>query len=91
MKNITLLLLAVLILAGCSTKRETIGAADEIMIVVSEEHKDAINSALSEIFNDTLYTPKPEPVYKFVNADPIGFNELKRHSNLRILKKKTGC
>lgn len=84
MKNITLFLLTILLLVNCSTKREAIGAADEIMIVVSEEHKDAINSALTQIFNDTLYTPKPEPVYKFVNADPMGFNELKRHSNLVI-------
>jgi len=84
MKNITLLLLTLILLGSCSTKRETVGAADEIMIIVSEEHRDEINNAIASIFNDTLYTPKPEPVYKFVNADPLGFRDLKRRSNLVI-------
>lgn len=84
MKNYIVYILLSLLIISCSTKREAIGAADELMIIVSEEHQEAINSALAEIFNDTLYTPKPEPLYKFVNADPIGFDELKRHSNLVV-------
>jgi len=84
MKKYQIIILSLLVLIGCDTKRQAIGAADELLIIVSEEHKDAINSALAEIFTDTLYAPKPEPIYKFINADPLGFDELKRHSNLVI-------
>lgn len=84
MKKYILFLISSLLVISCGTKRQAIGAADELMIVVSSEHQNEINSALAEIFNDTLYTPKPEPIYKFVNADPHGFEELKRQSNLVV-------
>lgn len=84
MKKAFLFIITIFIIISCGTKRETIGAADEIMIVVSEEHLSSINDALAEIFTDTMYTPQPEPIYKFINAYPEGFNELKRQSNLVI-------
>ncbi len=84
MKKYIIILFLMGLVISCSTKRETIGAADEIMIVVSEEHSESINNALAEIFTDTIYTPQPEPLYKFINADPAGFNDLKRQSNLVV-------
>jgi len=84
MKKYIIFIISTLLVISCGTKRQAIGAADELMIVVSNEHQDQINSALAEIFDDTLYTPKPEPIYKFVNADPLGFEELKRQSNLVV-------
>ena len=84
MKNIVLLIVTVLLLSNCSTKREAIGAADEIMVVVSKDDRSSINNILVQIFSDTLFTPKPEPIYKLNYVDPAGFNELKRHSNLII-------
>lgn len=84
MKKYIIIIISVLLIIGCSTKREAVGAADELMIIVSEEHQNDINEALAEVFTDTLYTPSPEPVYKFINADPMGFNELKRQANLVV-------
>jgi len=84
MKNIILLIVVILLIANCSTKREAIGAADEIIVVVSKDDRNSINNVLAQIFSDTLYTPKPEPIYKLIYVDPAGFRGLKRHSNLII-------
>jgi len=84
MKRYIYFLVITIILISCSTKREAIGAADEIIVVVSKEDRDSVNIILSQIFSDTLYTPQPEPIYKLIYAEPKGFNELKRHSNLII-------
>jgi len=73
-----------LLFVSCSTKREAIGAADEIIVVVSNHDRGSINNVLSQIFTDTLYTPQPEPIYKLKYADPDGFDGLKRQSNLII-------
>lgn len=77
------IVLAILVIS-CSTKREAIGAADEIIVIVSKEDRSSINNALAQIFTDTLFTPQPEPVYKLKYADPVGFNELKRQTNVII-------
>jgi predicted DCC family thiol-disulfide oxidoreductase YuxK len=84
MKHYIVLLSIVLLIVSCSTKREAIGAADEIVVVVSEEDIDSINNTLAQIFSDTIFTPQPEPIYKLNYADPAGFKELKRQSNLII-------
>jgi hypothetical protein len=63
-------------------KREAIGSADEITVVVDQEHQEIIADVLKSVFNDTVFTPQPEPVYKFVFVDPSAFNTLKRQTNL---------
>lgn len=84
MKNYIYFVVTVLLIVSCSTKREAIGAADEIVVIVSKEHRNSINNTLSQIFSDTLFTPQPEPLYKLNYADPVGFNELKRQTNLIV-------
>ena len=82
-KNLFLITLAA-ILVQCDTKREAIGAANEITVIVDNIDQEAIINILSEIFTDTMYTPVPEPLYNLNVANPGGFNELKRHTNLII-------
>ena len=84
MKHYIYIMLIGLLILSCSTKRKTIGAADEIIVVTSNEDRDSIISVLSHLFTDTLFTPQPEPIYKLKYTDPTGFNELKRQSNLII-------
>lgn len=84
MKHYIYFVVIALLLVSCSTKREAIGAADEIVVIVSKEHRSSINNVLAQIFLDTLFTPQPEPIYKLNYADPVGFKELKRQSNLII-------
>ncbi|MFC1566079.1 hypothetical protein ACFL4B_03975, partial [Candidatus Neomarinimicrobiota bacterium] len=84
MKHYIYFIVIVLLAVSCSTKREAVGAVDEIVVIVSNEDRSSIKSALAKIFSDTLFTPQPEPVYKLKYADPSGFNELKRQTNLII-------
>ncbi len=84
MKHYIYFIIIVLLIISCSTKREAIGAADEIIVIVSKEDRNSINDALAQIFSDTLFTPQPEPTYKLNYAGPNGFNELKRQTNLII-------
>ncbi len=69
---------------SCELKRVSIGADNELMVVTSVKDKKSINLFLSKIFNDTLYTPQPEPVYKIKYSEPKNFKNLKQHSNLVI-------
>jgi hypothetical protein len=78
MKHYIHIIVIGLLFVSCSTKREAVGAADEIVVIVSNEDR------LSKIFTDTLFTPQPEPIYKLKYADPIGFKELKRQTNLIV-------
>jgi hypothetical protein len=69
---------------GCEMKREAIGADDEIVVLAASEDRDDLRPVLEKIFNDTIYTPQPEPVYKLKFVDPAGFPDLRRQTNLVI-------
>ena len=84
MKHYIYFIVTALLIISCGTKQEAIGAADEIIVIVSKEDKSNITDVLEQIFSDTLFTPQPEPIYKLNYADPIGFNKLKRQTNLII-------
>ena len=69
MKNLIIRYLPVLIiiLYGCElSKPRAEGADNELVLVSSFDDRDDIKSILSIIFDDTLYTPQPEPYYKTI-------------------------
>ena len=74
-----------LLFYSCDTRRNAIGADNELMVLASDKHKGIAVSFLQKIFNDTIFTPQPEPVYKIKFAKPVNFSKLKRHSNLIIV------
>ena len=74
-----------LLFYSCDTRRSSIGADNELMVFASDKHKSIAESFLQKIFNDTIFTPQPEPVYKIKFAKPEKFSKLKRQSNLMIL------
>ncbi len=82
MKIRIIFLIIGLVFTACDMKREAVGSADEIIVIVDQDHREIIANVLNSIFNDTLFTPKPEPVYKLSYVDPAGFNDLKRQTNL---------
>jgi len=84
MRNYLFVLISLLLLTNCELKREAIGAADEITVITSKEHRAPLQNILSAVFTDTIYTPRPEPVYKLNFTNPISYNELKRQTNLII-------
>ena len=55
----------------CDSKRDALGADNEIRVICSEMDRNNIELFLRSIFNDTLYAPEPEPYYflKFSNPD----------------------
>ena len=70
---------------GCDVvKPRAQGADNELVVVTSFEDRDAIQTVLTTIFNDTLYTPQPEPYYRTVWADPENFNDVKNHVNVIV-------
>ncbi len=84
MKNLVLFMLAILLVGGCDTKRESIGGDNEIVVITAPESKQMIGSVLRAIFTDTVFTPQPEPVYELKFANPEGFTKLQRQTNLVI-------
>ena len=75
----------ILVLGGCDVvKPRAQGADNELVVVTSFEDRDAIQTVLTTIFNDTLYTPQPEPYYRTVWADPENFNDVKNHVNVIV-------
>jgi hypothetical protein len=73
-----------ILISGCSTKRESLGSDNEIIVIASIEDQEDIRNVLEKIFSDTLYTPEPEPFYKMKFVSPKGFNNLKRQTNLAV-------
>ena len=61
-------------LCGCENKRQALWSEDEIIVISAMEDEVHLQSVLSKIFNDTLFTPEPEPYYKLIFVPPIDFN-----------------
>ena len=78
-------LLFIFVLSGCEvSKPRADGADNELILVSSFEDRDDIKSILSIIFNDTLYSPQPEPYYKIKWVEPKNFDDIKSHVNVII-------
>lgn len=73
-----------LLLAGCGIKRKALGAENEIIILASRSDRPALREILESVFNDTIYTPQPEPAWILRFTDPEGFPDLKRRTLLVI-------
>ena len=87
MKKISFILFAGLaFFYSCSfDKPRAQGADNEIIIVCSNENKEEGLYILSNIFNDTLYTPQPELSFNQVWVTPNKFNEIKKNVNVVII------
>ena len=69
---------------GCESKRDAIGADNEIIVICSDVDKDNVESFLSSIFNDSLYTPEPYPFYDLKFSSPESYSKLKKHTNIVV-------
>ena len=87
MKNKLFNCIIILILAfyGCEIgKPRAEGADNELVVVTSFEDRESIQSVITALFNDTLYSPQPEPFYRVVWVDPENFNNIKFHVNVIV-------
>ena len=69
---------------GCESKRDAIGADNEIIVICSDIDKDNVESFLTLIFNDSLYTPEPEPFYVLKFSSPESYSKLKKQTNVVV-------
>ena len=78
------LIFIIFIFISCDTKREALGADNEIRVICSDIDKKIIKSYLSNIFSDTLFSPEPEPYYQLKFSSPETYNQLKKQSKVVI-------
>ena len=69
---------------NCDYKKDALGMDDEIRVVSSKLDEPIIREYLSSVFNDTIYTPQPEPVYKLIFSRPYDFVDLKKYAHLIV-------
>ncbi|NOZ75934.1 MAG: DUF4837 family protein [FCB group bacterium] len=77
-------LIIVLMATGCGVKRKALGAENEIIILASRSDRPALRKILQSVFNDTIFTPQPEPAWILHFTDPEGLPDLKRRTLLVI-------
>ena len=83
--HIPIILLVTFIWSGCEPlKPRAQGADNELVVVASIENREAIQTVLTTIFNDTLYTPQAEAYYHTVWVAPENFNNVKKHVNVIV-------
>jgi len=68
----------------CDSKRDANGSDNEIRVICSEIDKVNVERFLELIFNDTLYTPEPEPFYVLKFSNPSTYSKLKKQTNVII-------
>ncbi len=80
----SIIILIIFYNTGCDTKREALGADNEIRIICSELDKENIHKYLSAIFIDTIFTPEPEPYYYLKFSTPENYNKLKSQAQVIV-------
>ena len=79
------ILLLIFLLSACqNTKPRAKGGSNEIIVISSKGDKSAIESILSTILSDTLFTPQPEPYFKIIWVEPERFRDVKNYVNVII-------
>ncbi len=69
---------------SCTGKREALGPDNEIRIICSNSDKKILKDLLNSVFDDTLFTPEPEPYYYFKFSTPEKFSKLKNQAYLIV-------
>ena len=69
---------------GCEFKRDAIGSDNEIRVICSNIDRSNVEHFLKMVFNDTLYTPEPEPFYALKFSTPETYSKLKKQNNVII-------
>jgi len=81
---VVFIIILLFILSGCSMKKDSLGSDDEIRIICSKIDKKILEVFFANIFNDTIYTPDPEPLYKILFYNPKNYDKLKNYSQIIV-------
>ena len=82
--RLTFFFLVSLLVFGCGGKKDSIGMDDEIRVVCSKIDEPIVKDYLAAVFNDTLYTPAPEPLFKLIFSRPEYYQDLKKYAQIII-------
>ncbi|MBJ11987.1 MAG: hypothetical protein CMG62_02760 [Candidatus Marinimicrobia bacterium] len=77
-------IILIIFFLSCSSKREALGPDNEIRIICSKSEERDIKKLLSILFNDTIYTPEPEPYYFLKFSSPETYLELKNQAYIIV-------
>ena len=84
-KSRTVFLIILVCILSCDSKKNSLGFDDEIRVVCSRLDEPLVKKYLLSVFNDTIFTPQPEPVYKLIFNRPSDFNDLKKYAHLIVI------
>ena len=83
-KAFILILYFIVINLGCEFKRDAIGSDNEVRVICSKLDRGNVKHFLKMVFNDTLYTPEPEPFYVLKFSSPESYSKLKKQTNVVV-------
>ena len=82
--NSLFLFLLCLLIFGCAGKKDSLGTDDEIRVICSKIDEPVIKDYLASVFDDTIYTPAPEPLFKLIFSSPERYEDLKEYAQVII-------
>ena len=82
--NSLFLFLLCLLIFGCTGKKDSLGTDDEIRVICSKIDEPVIKDYLSSVFDDSIYTPAPEPLFKLIFSRPERYEDLKEYAQVII-------
>lgn len=85
--GLSVFLLALLIIMGCSERRQqpAEGSDYEIIVVADESNWEVAKPYLEETFEKIIYTPQVETFYQLRRVQPEEFDKYRLHKNLILL------
>ena len=69
---------------GCAGKKDSLGTDDEIRVICSKIDEPVIKDYLASVFDDSIYTPAPEPLFKLIFSRPERYEDLKEYAQVII-------
>ena len=82
--NLLFLFLLCLLIFGCAGKKDSLGTDDEIRVICSKIDEPVIKDYLASVFDDSIYTPAPEPLFKLIFSRPERYEDLKEYAQVII-------
>ena len=82
--NSLFLFLLCLLIFGCAGKKDSLGTDDEIRVICSKIDEPVIKDYLASVFDDSIYTPAPEPLFKLIFSRPEHYEDLKEYAQVII-------
>ena len=74
-----------LIIYSCDYKQDSIGSANEIIIIASPEDQVHIKNIVHDYFYEYINTPQEEPIYQIKYKNPWEFDSFNKFSNILII------